>query len=597
MKTIPAAVLRPLFLLSFLLIFLFSCKKDDILPEKVNHNPEAGLSKYHISVEEALAYYSAAKSVATSSAVGDAVRPFIQIDPAWDLAYSSLTPGGNEVVVVPLADSSIRVNNQGRADAKLVFRKISQDSITAKIMLYAADSAYYVSQGNMLNFNNFTGAFVLFDLGFHFESGVVMEAGSPVNSVDTVNVVKRLEVVDRENVECDEVIDIFVYTTCYQAFTNNYCEDEADTYIWWDCHPGGGGSGGGGGGNSGGGSGGSGGGSSGGSGGGSTNPPTGPTYWDVFSGEIPVGAFTGALPPGFDLQLFQQLVDIINAHHFSVDQVKWLMSHTDLIPIIWNASGPNQTGEEFSMVVPVLNFVIENNLDGDQYQYLIYHSSVFQTLNNFLLQHPNSPEARSFVLQALDAQMLLSQMPNQPLLSLSDLIRIYENFGSIKEALLPPNNTAVSVGDPICLATMNFSILHNPVANQDYAAMVLQNIFIQFNVPNTTPLTVHLDNLRMESYAVNDNNTCLASSGVHAVNAINFTVAQIQQMIDSPPPNSNRTRILNAIKFIFEQRMDNRFRQEVQWCNPFYTSNVSLRQENSDQANEVNCDDAMINCP
>lgn len=182
---------------------------------------------------------------------------------------------------------------------------------------------------------------------------------------------------------------IYLYIMCdvpTQAFTEG-----CDAVMWMSpviCDGGGGGGGApGGGGTTTGGSGNGGGTSTGGGTGGTTNPPTTPTYWDVFSGQIPVDLFTGALPPGFDLQLFKDLTKIIKDLEFNVDQVKWLMDHTGFIPIILNASGPNPVGEEGSMIVPVLNLSMKLNLNASQYQYLIYDGQVFTQIQNFVLQN------------------------------------------------------------------------------------------------------------------------------------------------------------------------------------------------------------------
>lgn len=600
MKNYPLAGFRPLFAILFLIALFTACRKDNFLSgdNPSSTNKPSSVANFPITVDEAMAYFNSLNLHSSATLTGDDTISFnfVSMEPSWEQAFVGQTQSGRETVIVPVPDSLLKFLNQGRSGAKLLFSKISPDTIFANLLVYLADSAYYQDNNHLLDFNTFTGLYVLLDIEQRFITGVRMHGGIPVGRVKSLSRQSSPNPEDRDDTFDEDCITYFesILAPCPpQAFTECYDVTIVETE---DCD--GPGSGGGGGsGTTTGGSGNGGGTSTGGGTGGTTNPPTTPTYWDVFSGQIPIELFTGALPPGFDLQLFQQLVDIVKAHHFSVEQVKWLMDHTGFIPVIWSASGPNQVGEESSMVEPVLNLAMKLNLNDQQYQFLIYHQNVFEPLANFLILHPNSPEARNFVLQALDAQMFLSQVPNQPLFSLNDLIRIYENFGTIEEALLPPTNTPVSVGDPICLATMNFSILHNSFANQDYAAMVLKDIYIQFTIPNASPLMIHLDNLRMESFAENNNNTCLASSGVHGVNAINSTVAQIQQMIESPPPNTTRARILNAIYFIFEQRMDNNFRQQVQWCNPSYTSSASLRQDNFDQANEVNCDDAMANCP
>lgn len=559
MKTIHLAGCRPLLLLILIIAFLFACKKDNLAPatETIVHSQNP--SHFSISIEEALVYYSGASAVNANSAGNFGVRPFVELEPVWGQAYSSLTQSGIEVIVVPLADSTIRVNNQGRADAKLLFKKISQDSIVAQIMLFVADSSYFVSQGNTLNFSNFTGVFVLFDLAFHFQDGVVVQSGTPINSVDSASVVHRTEVFDREEIECDQVVDVFVYTTCYeQVFTNNYCLEEADTYIWWDCHPSGGG--GTGGGTGGGGTGG------GGTGGGTANPPT---YWEVFSGQIPVGAFTGALPPGFDLQLFQQLVDIIKANSFSVEQVKWLMNHTVFISIIWNISGPNQAGEEAALIAPVLNFTMQHNLNAEQYQYLIYHPNEFAALKTFLLQHPNDSKANQLVQGLLVFTQTLTG------LTLAELNFLYENIDGIEVAADEPMNPPITSTQLICAEILDFATLTDAQNNFQYSGMHLTDGYYGFDIPGFgTQIQFHIRDMHMIVNANSTNTNCLPSTASMAADAINLSVSQTQQLFNNLPPVQPTSATLNSLRSTLLINMDRNFRSIAKSCNSVYTSSV-----------------------
>lgn len=607
MKTIPSAVLRPLFLFSILLLSLLGCRKDTLIPIDTDNKTTSSTQNYPISVEEALTFFSNI-DLTSSQSFGNASHAFINLDPVWAQAVVSHSQSGKEILVVPLADTSIRSLNNGRADAKLLFSKPSPDSISAQILLYEADSTYFASCAGTIEFATFSGVFALFDLGYNFQNAVYVESGAPVALLDSFRIQEYGGAVDRY--DCEAVFDIYVLCDPPHApvFTNN---SSGDCYAAMWISPaicdegggggsGGGGTGGGGGGTGGGsgGSGGSGGGSSGGSGGGgSTNPPAGPTYWDVFSGEIPVGAFTGALPPGFDLQLFQQLVDIINAHHFSVDQVKWLMSHTDLIPIIWNASGPNQIGEEFSMVVPVLNFVIENKLDGDQYEYLIYHSSVFQTLNIFLLQHPNDSKANQLVKD------LLVFTQNLTGLTLVELNFLYENIDGIEVADDERLNPPITSTRLICANILNFALRTDEVTGFQYSGILLTDNYFGFNLPGGNPNAPEiflLEEMRMSVYANSANNTCLSSSPTFAANAINLAVNQTQQLANSPPPpGQSPANIISALKVNFLLYLDNAFTNQIRSCNTNYSGSYYLHglADNWDQLPIVNCDFNIITCP
>lgn len=330
-----------------------------------------------------MAYFNSLNLHSSATLTGDDTISFnfVSMEPSWEQAFVGQTQSGRETVIVPVPDSLLKFLNQGRSGAKLLFSKISPDTIFANLLVYLADSAYYQDNNHLLDFNTFTGLYVLLDIEQRFITGVRMHGGIPVGRVKSLSRQSSPNPEDRDDTFDEDCITYFesILAPCPpQAFTECYDVTIVETE---DCD--GPGSGGGGGsGTTTGGSGNGGGTSTGGGTGGTTNPPTTPTYWDVFSGQIPIELFTGALPPGFDLQLFQQLVDIVKAHHFSVEQVKWLMDHTGFIPVIWNASGPNQVGEEMSMIKPVLNFAMSNFNSAELYNYLIYHPSVFQQIVN-----------------------------------------------------------------------------------------------------------------------------------------------------------------------------------------------------------------------
>lgn len=378
---------------AMLLVSLFGCKKDHLapLPEGAGHQAKPN---YPISLFEAMAHFSSVQGTAPSSLTN---TDFIDLDPRWSEAYLSQSQSGKEIVVVPLADTTLRALNQGRADAKLLFSKDGPDTIVAEILVYAADSAYLAGKSTGPEFGDFTGQYLFFDIGYNFKYGIWVEDGVLNGYVMTI---------DRENTsgvsnsredgdpveDCiDHVISEFITYQC-----------DATEQVFWDCHAmiistiaichtlGGGGGGGGGTGGSGGtGGGGYGtGGGTGGSGNNNENPYS--PFWDVFTGSLPMGIFVQSpslLPPGFDTTLVRQFIDINRIFNFLPQQLIDLSNNPAYIQVLYNIFAPwvnvpitpeNQANApNFALVKPVTDFAIKHKLTAQQFEALLRDGALF----------------------------------------------------------------------------------------------------------------------------------------------------------------------------------------------------------------------------
>ncbi|MBK7935621.1 MAG: hypothetical protein IPJ82_00360 [Lewinellaceae bacterium] len=152
------------------------------------NDQKASEKNFPINVTEARAYFERL-DLNPSSSFGDGESyTFLKtIEPDWNLAFIGYSQSGKEIVTIPLADSSLSALNQGRAGAKLIFSKTTEDSISVSILIFLADTAYYQGNAGVLNFNTFTGLYLLLDIGQHFEAGLNVIAGSPVGRVKAIN--------------------------------------------------------------------------------------------------------------------------------------------------------------------------------------------------------------------------------------------------------------------------------------------------------------------------------------------------------------------------------------------------------------------------
>ena len=372
MKNLPLAGFRPLLAVIFLFVFILGCRKDNLIID----NPRTDSIRqpgrqFPITAEEAKVYFEKLDLHASNSLNGGNPYSFIGIDPMWNNAFTGYSQSGKEMIVVPLADSSIRMLNDGRADTKLLFTKISSDTIEVQIILYVADTAYYTSNGHTLNFNNFSGVFAFFDLTYHFQYGIALENGAPVSEIDTVGFIDSGAALDRYNcweggiyVMCDGPVE--------QVFTSNAVECTAVMFLQGSPCDGNGGGGGGGGGGTGGGSGGTGGGGYGTGGTGNTN------FWSIFYSNTPVNVFLangGTLPNGLDLTRAQHLVEINQVYHLSQPNLHWLADNILVLDAVYNylINHPTPTGNELNAVARLIELSKKCNLTSFQQLFLASH--------------------------------------------------------------------------------------------------------------------------------------------------------------------------------------------------------------------------------
>lgn len=169
---------RLLLALLFGLLF-FACKKDsNLLNSDISTPAFVHPPKYAISVADAREFYKVKASVpslppSSFSGASTTGRLILNNLPQWDKAFESQTQMGRPVVLVPLGDSILNTQNQGRVNAKMQFSRITPDTIAVEIVVSIADSAWLNNLGtNPVTLNNFTGVFIVTDLGGYFNYGL-----------------------------------------------------------------------------------------------------------------------------------------------------------------------------------------------------------------------------------------------------------------------------------------------------------------------------------------------------------------------------------------------------------------------------------------
>lgn len=169
---------RLLLALLFGLLF-FACKKDsNLLNSDISTPAFVHPPKYAISVADAREFYKVKASVpslppSSFSGASTTGRLILNNLPQWDKAFESQTQMGRPVVLVPLGDSILNTQNQGRVNAKMQFSRITPDTIAVEIVVSIADSSWLNNLGtNPVTLDNFTGVFVVTDLGGYFNYGL-----------------------------------------------------------------------------------------------------------------------------------------------------------------------------------------------------------------------------------------------------------------------------------------------------------------------------------------------------------------------------------------------------------------------------------------
>lgn len=368
-----------------LIAFLTGCNKDTgITPEQTaaDLTPTESAGNYPISLIEAMARFRDIQGLAPENLSGGKL---LELVPEWSQAYTGQTLSGKEVVVVPLPDSHLVHLNHGRVGARLLLSKAGQDSINAEILVYIADSAYYLLNNGVLNFNTFSGLYLFFDIEQNFRHGIQLTDGLVSGKVTSITSLGQSNIASSR---ADCFTYYFITRPCDQALYS-CIEILSVTIQVVNCggsdDTGGGGSsgnGGGGGGNGGGGGGGD--TTSIGSGGGGASTST-PSYFSVLSGSVPINIFLasgGTLPPGFDNQLFIQFVEIYKYFNFNREQVLWLEKNPDFIRMLYGLIPENPVvghGEQgLSDIKALLNFAMAYKINAEQFEFLAHNPSIFQ---------------------------------------------------------------------------------------------------------------------------------------------------------------------------------------------------------------------------
>ncbi len=378
---------------ALMLLSLFSCHKD-FQPPLPEHPQPTATPNYPITLFEAMAHFAELQD-APASSFSDETK-FIELNPVWQEAGTSQSQSGKDIVVVPLADSSLRVLNSGRVDAKLLFSKDGPDEITAEILVYVADSAYHAANNGNFSLSNFTGSFSFYDIGQNFLRGVYVEDGEPVGKLDSVSMYIQgvAQVEDRYDNDCCEQVSVIYRVKCYPELEY---DQEVFCYItehFTVCHctdigGGGGTTGGTTGSTSGGTTGGTNNGGTNGGTSGNNNDPYG-TFWDVFFGRVPMGIFTNnpsILPPGFDTTLVRNFIDIHGFFRFTPKQLENLQKRPDFIAVLHDVYAdwfdvnydPEQPDgrPDFALAKPVLDFAVKHKLTAAQFEALLRNGVLF----------------------------------------------------------------------------------------------------------------------------------------------------------------------------------------------------------------------------
>lgn len=370
------------------LAFVFGCRKDHF-----DAISDTSKQFYPISVTEAKRQFN----LELQNPRSFTSNPFIQLLPIWDSARVSGTLSGKEVVVVPIADSTLLHLNDNRMDAKLVFDKVGPDSIKAQILVYVADSAYYHGLSGNMTVQNFTGLVMYYDISQNFEYGISVRNGEAIGKVDSI-----YQQYDPNNTYdrawC--IKQTTITKPCPRHFTQSNSDELCvikETIITMEECAGsvGSGSGGTGGGNTGGGStgGGNNGNGSSGSGGGGGNEGNynkEKDFWANLWGGFPLSAFKDSeIPPGFTRTLIDQLMQINNeltTGKLSPSQLNYLQNSLTgpqaiaAIRTFFTEKGtsvPNQTHMK-----AVLNFLITNPvlLNQSEISILLNNKTFFNTI-------------------------------------------------------------------------------------------------------------------------------------------------------------------------------------------------------------------------
>jgi hypothetical protein len=292
------------------------------------------LPQFPISIAEAKDWFEAHPP---TNSLEENQKEIIPVNPLWESALKSNAQSGKEIIIVPLsADSLIKKSTDGRANVMMVISKDTANNVSAQLLMYVADSAYFATQAGTLSLSNFSGVLAFFDLQHNFLDGMVLENGVPVKSVDTVTVSKEGGGAIEERLDnsalstyCHRVEFVSVECAPDVIFFGSDC-CVTNIYIWNQCIPTGTGFGdydGGGGGNSSGAGGGGGGGGGGFGNGGSSN-----WYHSLFVNNVPLSIFLasgGTLPNNLNEPFLKDLRCVDERTNLQEWQVNWFLTNNN----------------------------------------------------------------------------------------------------------------------------------------------------------------------------------------------------------------------------------------------------------------------------
>jgi hypothetical protein len=357
--------------ISLILALLFSCTKDQntSLPDPIGSDSNVHTLQ-PISLVEAMHFFS--KAVEESSGTLVAEDQFIEMSPLWHLASTGVTMSGREVISVPLPDSALVAENQGRVGARLLFGKTAQGEITADVVVHLADSAYQASNQSVWDFSTFSGIYAFFDLEQRFKYAMQVDSGVLVAGSDsiTTSTITTSEGGTLDRSPCFAPYT-FSVTVCRVAFMDPcvYVTYTMTVHVWI-CSGSPTGGGGGGSGNPNGGD---------GPGGGISSHNNNINYWNAYLQNLPTNYFSLepnlVLPPGFDLEVFQKLVEIVNGLELTDMQFASLLSRPGWVSAIHTAFKKNIPE---ARIKAVLDFAIAHNLTEVQLRALLLNGALFE---------------------------------------------------------------------------------------------------------------------------------------------------------------------------------------------------------------------------
>lgn len=503
MKSLPFRSLSVV----FTLFLLFGCTKDRIILDEV----DAGyLSTQPLTVQDAKDFFARFNTESSNSLISG--ENFLRIEPDWDYATLDQSRSGNQILVVPIKDRSVDSLNGGRADVKLQFRKFDLDSIVADVVLYVADSAYFVQHGMGGSEDNFSGQYLFFDLALNFRNGVVVVDGEPVGwveSASTSSMAPGTGVEDRD--EGNPCIFIsYIAVNCYcqdAAFTGSPCPtgwvftcNMNFEYYVVECW--GGGAGGGTGGGGGGGTGGGGGGSSGGAGGGgspgSSGNPGPPseldctlkpwicTYWFALAQNIrdgiPVLPGNVPWPDGFDQVRYGKYIRIIDVLNISDPaEYQWLIDHPDLIDFIYSklplgepgSQNHGEPGTGNANLNKLIAFAAKAGITSDQFVQLYSRPELLDRLINLLnVYHFDISLGKKHIKSLLDTLAQLGYS-NDAVELVSVHIDAFIVDSEYRENY--ENANFPKIGSPEWAETLNLGVEEVPRTTQAERALALTN--------------------------------------------------------------------------------------------------------------------------